>query len=87
MKAIDFKGSNKTWGKPESMTDEECGSLRVHIDGKQSISCWEPSVEEIKQITETGKVWLGVLGQGHPPVWLSGIEPAPVVTARLSSEN
>lgn len=43
MKPIKFKEANKNLSKPDSMTEEECGSLWVFNDGKQCISCWKMS--------------------------------------------
>jgi hypothetical protein len=61
MKPIEFIEQNKTLGKPESMTDEECGSLPVFSDGNQCISCWQLTDEEIEKIKETKCIWLGVM--------------------------
>lgn len=77
MKPIKFKGQNKELGKPDSMTDEECGSLPVFNNGIQSISCWqcESFIERIKFLL-TGKMWLGVyFGLTQPPVYLSVHKP------------
>ena len=58
------------------MTDEECGSLHIYTDGKQCISCWEPTEEEIKSIVENKKVWISVhSGYTQPPILLLGDSP------------
>lgn len=73
MNPIDFVEANKTLTKPLSMTDEECGSLSVWNDGKQSVSCWRPTLRERLSILIFGCVWLTVLsGETQPPVALSG---------------
>ena len=71
MIAIKFKEANKNLLKPESMTDEECGSLWVYSDGRQCISCWRLTWKERIKALLFGKVWLFVLsGYSQPPVWL-----------------
>lgn len=76
MKPIEFKEQSKVLGKPESMTDEECSSLPVYSDGAQCVSCWKLSDEEIKLISETGCMYVGVLsGSTQPPIWLTVESP------------
>lgn len=71
IKPIDFKESNKVLTRPESMSDEECGSLFVFNDGQQNISCWKiPFWTRVKFLFH-GKVWLGIVsGKTQPPVWI-----------------
>lgn len=72
MIAIKFKEANKNLLKPESMTDEECGSLWVYSDGRQCISCWRLTWKERIKALLFGKAWLSVLsGYTQPPVWLA----------------
>lgn len=68
MKPIDFKQSTKVLQKPSTMTDNECASLHVWSDGKQCVSCWNPTIKERLNILFGGKVWLGVLSgvRNHP---------------------
>lgn len=66
-----FKEANVTLLKPDSMTDEECSSLKVYTDGEVCISCWKLSLKERIKALLYGRVWLGVLsGHTQPPVWL-----------------
>ena len=82
MKPIDFPQSTKVLQKPSTMSDNECSSLHVWNDGKQSVSCWKPTFKERMNILFGGKVWLGVLsGKTQPPVFVSGemvFEKAPL---------
>lgn len=72
MLAIKFKEANKNLLKPESMSDEECGSLWVYSDGRECISCWRLTWKERIKALLFGKVWLSVLsGHTQPPVWLA----------------
>jgi hypothetical protein len=72
MKSITFPGYSRIIGKPQNMTDEECGSLVVRDtlnDGWPAMeSVWELSDEDLKMINKTKKVILMVVGHVHPPV-------------------
>jgi hypothetical protein len=59
---------------PKGMTEEECGNLPVHFDGKDCISCWKLTPEELEEVAKTGVIWLYVMG-GQPPVSITGIKP------------
>ncbi len=87
MKAIEFEGQNHVFDKPENMTDEECGSLAVNFNREQSVSCWELDEEDIKNILKHKRIWLGVLGSGHPPVFLTTEEPEQVKNTREVAES
>lgn len=72
---VPFDQQNTVFGKPEDMTDEECGPLPAHIGHDEHgfqivVSCWQLSPEEIKQISETGKLWCCVVGPFVPPISL-----------------
>lgn len=71
LKPIKFPEATKNLGKPESMTDEECGSLWIFNDKKQCISCWKvPFWKRVKMLWH-GKVWIGVIsGVTQPPIWV-----------------
>ena len=73
MTATEFKEQNIFFTKPESMTDEECGSLPAYRGEGQIISCWKLTEEDMKKLQETGVIWLAVVGDQQPPVWL-GVE-------------
>lgn len=69
MKAIKFKEANKCLTKPDGMTDEECGSLWVHCDGVECVSCWKMSLKDRLLALLFGKIWLFVMfGETQPPV-------------------
>lgn len=72
MKPIFFKESTIELKKPESMTEEECGSLYVHqSDEGTCISCWTVSFWKRVAFLFHGKIWLGVYSENtQPPVWL-----------------
>ena len=54
---------------------DQIGDLKVYTDNTQFVSCWELSSDEIQTILETGKVWLYILGDRHPPVYVTGLSP------------
>ena len=71
MKPIQFKQANKNLSKPTGMTDDECGSLPVHSDGKECISLWKMTWKERFSAFFFGRIWLFVVsGQTQPPVSL-----------------
>ena len=75
MKWVDFPERNKLLGKPENMTDEECGTLPVFCDGEQCISKWVFDKEDIEHINKYGYIWLRVLsGATQPPVLIQAVK-------------
>jgi hypothetical protein len=85
MIAIDFPERNHVYGKPESMTDEECydlpvwrGPASIEASGNTVpviISKWQLSKEDIEEILKTGIIWLKITGGLQPPVELSADYP------------
>lgn len=72
MKPLKFKEATIELKKPQSMTDEECGSLWIYQSEKgECISCWSISFWQRLKFLFHGRLWLGVLsGKTQPPVWL-----------------
>lgn len=71
MKPTHFKEANVNLSKPNTMTDDECGSLHIHTDGQTCISLWELSWKERFRILLFGKIWVGVMsGSSQPPIWI-----------------
>jgi len=75
MRPIDFPESNIVFGKPNSMTDEQCFSISAYkgtnADGIPVINTvWMPSFEDIKAINEGRPIILSICGEGMPPVSL-----------------
>lgn len=72
MTPMRFKQANKTLLRPSNMTEKECKSLPVWVDGKQVISCWKMSWKQRIKALLFGRVWLCVLSgcTSQPPVWL-----------------
>lgn len=76
MRPINFEESNRTLGKPDSMTDEECLPLPVYTDGTVCVSLWQASWYESLKFLWAGKIWLHVVGSHtQPPVLVSVDSP------------
>ena len=72
MRPVEFDEMTIVLSKPEGMTDDECMPLPVFRDGKQVVSCWELSKEDLELINQTGRIYLGVVsGKSQPPVFLT----------------
>ena len=67
---IDFEQAQYIW-KGEGDVE----NLPVYQEDGLAISCWELTPEEVKCIVDTGKVWLRVWTNYHPPVNVSGENP------------
>lgn len=77
MKPIKFDGINAVFGanQPEyqPLPAERVGKPKTG----QVNTCWELSKDELKQIRETGKIWVSLLTFGQPlqPVLISVDKP------------
>ena len=74
-----FEHSNLVLGPPSGMDEDECASLFAFrgVDDRGlswDISCWKLTQEELRQIQETGRIWLHVVGT-HPPVHIGTEDP------------
>lgn len=61
--------------RPSSMTEEQCADIPAcfcqSADGiTMTITKWELTEEELQLIIQTKAVYLGVIGEGMPPVFL-----------------
>jgi hypothetical protein len=70
MKPIEFKENNRLLRKPESMTDELCGSLPVHAENGVCTSCWKMTFKERFNALLFGRIWVSVFTgmSTQPPV-------------------
>lgn len=68
-------GATRVLGKPQGMTDEECGSLAIRDmeahGAPVMLSAWHPTPAEVKRMAAGEAVYLWVYGTAHPPVALS----------------
>lgn len=76
---VQFEQQNLELQPPPDMSNGECSPLPVCVSetaGRPvAVSCWEVTPEELQRIQETGRVWLLVWGDVHPPVGVTGINP------------
>jgi hypothetical protein len=76
MHPVKFSHSNRILLKPDTMTDEECGTLPVFSDGQICISCWVLTDSDKHKLLKSNKLWLQVnSGETQPPVNLSVNDP------------
>jgi len=74
MYPVKFNEFNKVLTPPEGM--DNCIPLHVFNDGVASVSCWQPTPEELEEINRTGCVWVIVYsGQSAPPISVTGNYP------------
>lgn len=77
MHAVDFPQTNCTFVMPKEM---EGNDLRVFNDGKQIISAWRPTPQELVRLNMGEPLFLFVIGQVVPPMGMqvgSPFETAP----------
>lgn len=80
MQPANFDGSNTIFGAPKG-TEHVVAPLYAYRGPRAGdglpvvVSCWKPSREELEEIMLTGRVWLVVLGESMPPVWLQSQNP------------
>ena len=73
---IKFPGYNRDLWVPGD-AGSECPAYQYHDDKGESIfiTKWQLTEEEIREIVQTGVVWLHVWGKGHPVVNVGGESP------------
>ena len=76
---VQFDGQNFDFKKPNSMTDDECGSLPCYVaNGKHGptvMSRWKLTPQELYEINKTGTVWVITFGIPPQPVCILGEYP------------
>ena len=78
MKPIEFEGSNVVYGENQPEY-QPLPALKRKGNSGEIVTCWELSPDELKQIQETGKIWVSMLTFGQPlqPVLVSVDKPEP----------
>lgn len=59
-----FANSNIVMKAPRDMTD--CSDIHAYSDGKQFITAWKPTPEELVKINLGEPVWLYTIGAAMP---------------------
>jgi len=78
-----ISGCTRALGAPAGWTPETSGPccglpIRDEMNGDMPCmtSAWEPTPAELAALNNGGKVYLRVLGTGHPPVAVYALGPA-----------
>ena len=76
-------GCTRALGAPPGWTPETSGEccglpIRDEVSGDMPcmISAWEPTPAELAALNAGGKVYLRVVGTGHPPVMVYALGPS-----------
>lgn len=68
---VKWKEANKILVAPQDTTKEQVQDLHVFSNGNVCVSKWKLSEEAIKEIIDTGCIFLSVYsGNSQPPVFL-----------------
>lgn len=74
-----FAESNAFLDAPKGMDDLvqplSAAIVKDETGVPQFISCWKFTQEELDEVKRTKRIWLGVVGEVHPPVWVMGTKP------------
>ena len=60
-------------------TNGPCAGLLIRDEIEEGLpimtSCWEPTPAELQALNNGGKVYLKIVGAGHPPVMIYALGP------------
>ena len=74
-KPVSWLGSNKTLKAPKGTTEEQVQDLPIFTNGKVCVSCWQLSEEALKEVINTGCIFLSIYsGSTQPPVFMGSQE-------------
>lgn len=78
MEPVNFEAANVVFGANQPEYKPLPAEMRPGQSG-EIVTCWELSPDELKQIQETGKIWVSLLTFGQPlqPVLVSVDKPEP----------
>jgi hypothetical protein len=68
-----FAESNITMKAPAGMP--ECCDIAAFRGGNQVITAWRPTPEELVKINLGEPIWLGIIGDTMPPVFVTADNP------------
>jgi hypothetical protein len=71
--ACDFPQSNFTYTAPAEMPN--CYDLPTYRGEGVAVSCWKLTLRQRLRLLLTGKLFLWVVMNGHPPVCLTTLNP------------
>jgi hypothetical protein len=85
MNAEQFPESNDVLKAPPGVPGDRCYDLPIYRYSGGVISCWRPTLEDIKRIVMGEPIYLHVEGPTHPPLML--MTATPFVPAMASAER
>lgn len=87
MTPVPFKQANMTLG-PAPGTEDKVTPLPVFNDGEHTTSCWMLSPEELKQVSETGRIYVRVwAGRSSPPICAAAFNPVGEFHHEMSTDE
>ena len=70
-KPILWEGANKLLGPPKNYEEEQVQAMAVFTNGIICVSKWKLSEEAIKELNETGCLFISVIsGETQPPIFI-----------------
>lgn len=79
---VAFPEVNFTYVRPESLTKEQCGDLPCFRGENFTVSCWQLTPRDRLLALFTGKIWLMLMMNWHPPVCVTPESPFPAWPAK-----
>lgn len=74
---VDWFGANKTLVAPKGTTEEQVCDMRIFTNGSICVSRWKLSEEAIKEVIETGCLFVTLMsGYTQPPVFVGSHDEA-----------
>ena len=70
-----FPSANSIMRRPAAMTADECADLPAFRDGKQVITAWRPSADELVKINQGAPIWLILIGCSMQPALVTADNP------------
>lgn len=64
---IDWHGTNRSFGPPPGVSEEQCQTLRVFDNGNCLVSAWELTPQEISEVIRTKQVFQSIWGRSLAP--------------------
>ena len=81
---VDFEGTNFTYAAGDI---PNCQDLKVYTNGLHNVSAWQLTEAEMKQVRETGKIYLSLMtGLQFPPVFVGSEDSVREVIANDHAE-
>ncbi len=77
---VDFKGANASMTKPEDWEEGSCNALPCYREQGIFLSCWRMGFLARVIALFTGKVYVKIIGSGHPVIGMEVSRKVPYLT-------